>query len=308
MESKIIKSNHPQKGVNGLPNGFKDNVSAKRKKIAALTFIYIGMSVLALIFAIPVIYMLLRSFMSGGQVMKRPIEMFPSPFYFKAYVQIFVEYGYLRYLGRTVLIVVFNLVAVTLSASFVAYGFSRCKFFGKKAIFALMMGTMMLPGIVTQVPLYILFDEFHWTETILPLTMPNLFGGGAMYIFLIRQYMVGLPKEIEEAAKIDGANPFVRYAVITLPLCVPILVFILVSVFNANWSDYYQPLMYCNTKPTLALAVYNDTSSSSGRLIAANTENLKMAIGVFMSILPMVFFVVFQKQLIEGVSTSALKG
>ena len=112
------------------------------------------------------------------------------------------------------------------------------------------MGTMMLPGVVVQIPLYVLFNDFGWLDTLLPLTVPNLFGGGAIYVFLIRQYMIGIPNELEEAAKIDGANPVQRYFRIVLPLCVPVLVFIMVSVFNANWSDFYTPLLYLSKEGT----------------------------------------------------------
>ena len=208
---------------------------------------------------------------------------------------------------QTAKVVVFNLIAVPLSASFVAYGFSKYRFRGKKFFFAVMMGTMMLPGVVTQIPLYVLFNDFGWLDTLLPLTIPNLFGGGAIYVFLIRQYMIGIPKELEEAAKIDGANPLVRYFRITLPLCVPILTFIMVTVFNANWSDFYTPLLYLSKEgsETLAYAIFKDSLYT---FVTPDKANLKMAAGTFMSVFPAILFVIFQKQLIEGVSTSALKG
>lgn len=126
-------------------------------------------------------------------------------------------------------------------------------------------------------------------------------------MFLIRQYMIGIPKELEEAAKIDGANPLVRYFRITLPLCVPILTFIMVTVFNANWSDFYTPLLYLSKEgsETLAYAIFKDSLYT---FVTPDKANLKMAAGTFMSVFPAILFVIFQKQLIEGVSTSALKG
>ena len=220
------------------------NNRAKAKKITGRVLIYLLMTALAFILVFPYFFMVLRGLMTSGQVQKFPVEIFPAPFSIEAWVQLFADNNYFSYLIQTLKIIVFNLIAIPLSASFVAYGFSKYNFKGKKLIFSIMLGTMMLPGAVVQIPLYVMFNSFHWLDTLLPLTIPNLFGGGAIYVFLIRQYMIGVPYELEEAAKIDGANPIQRYFKIMLPLCVPVLVFIMVTVFNANWSDFYGPLLY----------------------------------------------------------------
>lgn len=285
----------------------KNSGSEKAKRALSLTFIYLGMSVLALLLIVPYLYMFLRAFMTSDQVCLVPIELIPRPFSFAAFIRLFTAENYFKYLLQTLKIVGFNLIAVPVSASFVAYGFAKHKFIGKNIIFACMLATMMLPGTVTQIPLYVMFAKFGWLDTILPLTIPNLFGGGAIYIFLIRQYMTGIPYELEEAAKIDGANPFVRYFKITLPLCVPSLIYIMINVFNAGWSDFYGPLIYISAegKDTLAYAVFKNALNE---FVTADKENLRMAAGLFMSVFPTILFVVFQKQLIDGVAVSALKG
>lgn len=174
-------------------------------------------------------------------------------------------------------------------------------------MFAAMLGTMMLPSAVTQLPLYIIYSKLGFLNTILPFTIPNLFGGGAVYIFLIRQFMMGIPNELENAAKIDGANAFVRYSRIVVPLCKPVLIYVMVQVFLAYWGDYYGPLVYCTsaTAPkTLALVLYNFiTDNSQGTKV-----NILMAGAVFMSVIPTILFGIFQKQLIEGVTMGSLKG
>ena len=277
------------------------------KLVISRAFIYLGMSVLAFVLVIPYLYMFLRAFMTSAQVQLIPIELIPHPFSFEAFVQLFTAQNYFTYLLQTLKIVGFNIIAIPISASFVAYGFAKYKFIGKNVIFACMLGTMMLPGTVTQIPLYVMFAKFGWLDTILPLTIPNLFGGGAIYIFLIRQYMTGVPYELEEAAKIDGANPFVRYFKINLPLCVPVLIYIIIAVFNAGWSDFYGPLIYMSAegKETLAYAIFKDSIYT---FVTPDKANLKMAAGLFMSFFPTVLFVVFQKQLIDGVAVSAIKG
>lgn len=283
------------------------NRKAKATKVVSRTLIYLLMAVLALILIFPYVFMVFRGIMTSGQVQKYPVEILPSPVSFEAWIKLFSENNYFTYLLQTLKIIVFNLIAIPLSASFVAYGFSKYNFKGKKIIFSIMLATMMLPGSVVQIPLYTMFNSFGWLDTLLPLTIPNLFGGGAIYVFLIRQYMIGVPYELEEAAKIDGANPLQRYFVIMLPLCIPALIYIMVTVFNANWSDFYGPLIYLSQegKDTLAYAIFKD---SVYRLVTPDKANLKMAAGTFMSLFPAIIFLVFQKQLIEGISTSALKG
>ena len=269
---------------------------------------YLVAAILAVILVFPFLYMLLRSVMTTEQIMVRPIQLIPKQLSLAAYADIFsVSGGYVSALLETFKIVVFNIIAVPLSGAFVAYGFARMRFPGKDIVFAIMLATMMIPGAVLQVPLYVMFTSFGWTDTILPLTIPNLFGGGAVYIFLIQQYMRGLPKELEEAAMIDGANPYVRFSVIILPLCIPALIYVIVNVFNANWGDFYGPLVYMSStkSPTLAYMVFNEAIYAD---LAATKENNRMAAGVFMSVLPVILFVVFQKQLIEGVAVSSLKG
>lgn len=285
----------------------KLNVKSKFRRITGRTLDYMLMLALAVILLFPYAFMFLRSLMLDTQVMRYPVELWPEPFDFGAYITLFTANNYFNYFLQTAKVVVFNLIAVPLSASFVAYGFSKYRFRGKKFFFAVMMGTMMLPGSSRKfLCMYFSTISAGWT-----LCSRSRFRtcseAAPIYVFLIRQYMIGIPKELEEAAKIDGANPLVRYFRITLPLCVPILTFIMVTVFNANWSDFYTPLLYLSKEgsETLAYAIFKDSLYT---FVTPDKANLKMAAGTFMSVFPAILFVIFQKQLIEGVSTSALKG
>lgn len=277
------------------------------KQILVRALIYLGMGILAFVLVFPYAYMILRSLMTGDQVAKVPVEVIPAPVSLEAWDTLFVGNNYLSYTLRTLLITGFNLIAVPFSASLAAYAFTKIKFKGKGVCFGIMMSTMLLPGVITQIPLYVLFSRLGWLDTILPLTIPNLFGGGAIYIFLIRQYMLGIPYELEEAARLDGANTFCRFFRITLPLCMPVLVFVMVTVFNSCWGDFYGPLLYMSKigKETLAYAIFKDAIYT---YVTPDKANLKMAAGTFMSVPPLILFTIFQKQLIEGISTSALKG
>ncbi len=298
---------------------------ARRKAIALNSIQYLLMTVLAVILLVPYVYMINRSLMTAENA-KYSFDFFTKDWQFSNFVTLFydttVESGstnpraYLDGLKYTMIIIGFNLIAVPFSASLIAYSFAKLKWKGRNTMFFLMLGTMMLPAAVTQLPLYVMYSKsgifgnggFNWLDTIYPFTIPNLFGGGAVYIFLMRQYMLGIPKDFDDAAKIDGANTFQRYFFITLPLCQPVILYVMSQVFINYWGDYYGPMVYCDGGElrTLAQVVYYSTNSTDR--VGSIKDNIVMAGAVFMSIIPTIIFAIFQKQLIEGVAMSGIKG
>lgn len=307
--------------VDGVTIPLNENNKATDKtsfKIGSYTL----MIAIGIILVIPYFYMVMKSFMSAEEVVSPVFKFFPSVFKYENYLLFLgiieetsdglnlaagVDINFVSSVWNTMKVAIFNLIAVPLSATFVAFGFARCEFIGKNALFAFMLSTMMLPGVVTQIPLYQFYTAIGWTNTLHPMTIPNITGGGAMYIFLARSFISSLPREIDNAAKIDGAGPIRRYFNITLPLCKPIIIYIMVGVFNSAWGDYYGPLIWAvdDAFPaTLAYAVFNSFEYTGANQLAG----VRMAVGVIMSIVPTVLFFVFQKQLIEGVAMDGLKG
>lgn len=266
------------------------------------------MIAIGIVLVFPYFYMVMKSLMSESEVISPNPPLFPEIPIWSNYIRLFSESGYGRALLNSLIVVVFNCIAVPLSASLIAFSFAKCKWKGRNIMFALMMFTTMLPAVATQIPLYVMYSEMGWIDTLYPLTIPNLFGGGASYIFLLRQYMMGIPNDMSDAAKVDGASPFRIYWNVILPNCKPILLYIAVTVFITNWGDYYGPLVYMtsdNAPYTLAYLIYkNCTEGDSAAQLAA----VRMAGGVFMTIFPAIVFALFQKQLTEGVLTSGLKG
>ncbi len=191
---------------------------------------------------------------------------------------------------------------------FVAFGSARCKFLGKKFLFAFMLSTMMLPAVITQIPLYVLYSEIGWLNTLLPLTIPNLTGGGALYIFLARSFIQSLPADIDSAAKIDGAGALRRFFRIALPLCKPIIIYIIINVFTSAWGDYYGPLVWRIDESFPTTVAYKVFYLLQNSAVANDSVHIRMAAGVIMSVVPAALFFVFQKQLIEGVAMDGLKG
>ena len=282
-------------------------VRARRKRIAVSTVLYTIMVILAIILIFPYLFMFSKSLMTGEEVIDPQIKMLPAIPQFRNYLDLFQQSGYLKATMNTCTVIGFNLIAVPLSASLVAYSFAKLNWWGKKFMFAFMLSTMMLPAVVTQLPLYVIYARIHWIDTLYPFTIPNLFGGGAIYIFLLRQFMMGIPKDLSNAARIDGASQFRIYWNIIFPLCKPVLIYVMINVFISYWGDYYGPLIYMHKSDaprTLAYVLFLDSTEKDSSLFKSN---MRMAGGVFMSAIPVILFAIFQNQLIDGIIMTGVK-
>lgn len=280
---------------------------ARTKKIISSTVLYAIMTVLAIILIFPYLFMVSKSLMTSEEVVNPQIVLIPSVPQFINYINLFTESGYLKATMHTCVIILFNLIAVPVSASLVAYSFAKLRWWGRSFMFAFMLSTMMLPAVVTQLPLYVIYSRIGWIDTLYPFTIPNMFGGGAIYIFLLRQFMMGIPKDMSNAARIDGASQFRIYWNIILPLCKPVLIYVMINVFISYWGDYYGPLIYMHSSDaprTLAYVLFLDSTEKDASLFKAN---MRMAGGVFMSLIPVILFAIFQNQLIDGIIMTGVK-
>lgn len=233
-------------------------------------------------------------------------KLFPTAFSFSAYAKA-IDVKYLWWLKNTLLIGIINMVGITLSSSLCAYGFAKLKFKGREVCFSVVIATLMLPAICMQIPLYKLYYGLGWTNTWLPLIVPGFCGGGALNIFLMRQYMRGIPDSVCEAAKVDGANKFFIYAVIVMPMCLPIAGYVMLMSFLGCWNDFMTPLLYINQESlyNLSLGLYYRYVNNAGSIPPAN---IQMAAATVMLIPCMILFFFFQKILINGVTVGAVKG
>jgi len=287
----------------------KINTYAKARKIVFEVIKYLILSLIGVYLCFPFVIMVSRSFMPNKAIAEGGIFAKFSEITLSNYKVLFAENNYFKYAWNTIKIILFNIIAVPLSASICAYSFSRINWKCKNFIFACVMSTMMIPGAVTQVPIYKLFNDLGWVPSLWPMMIPAAFGGGALNIFLLRQFMRNVSKEIDEAATVDGANLFQRYFFMMLPLCGPIIIYVMVGTFASAWSDFYGPLVYLggysnNQKYfTLAVAIYKDSFNDT-----LNKSSLKMAAGTFMSILPALLFIIYQRKLVDGIMIGAVKG
>lgn len=285
-----------------LKNSEKAPRDARGYRIFIKVIQYLILTIIAVFLAFPFFLLISRSFMTEIDI--NAARIIPTRFTFDNYKTIFQKNNYMLYTWNTIKVVGCNMILVPLSASLCAYSFSRLQWKGREFVFSCVLATIMIPGTVLQIPLYVMFYDFQWLGTLKPLIIPAAFGGGAINIFLLRQFMRTIPKEIDEAAIIDGANAFKRYLLL-LPLCSPILIYIVVGTFAGGWSDFFGPLVYLTKRETYTLAViiYQDSLASD-----LSGANLKMAAGAFMSLFPAILFVLYQRKLIDGIMVGAVKG
>lgn len=210
-----------------------------------------------------------------------------------------------RFLLNSVLVTVLSVLGVLVSSSVTAFAFARLEFTGKKVLFAFMLATVMLPHHVTLVPQYILFNHFGWINTYVPLVAPSWLAVNSFFVFLIVQFIRGIPRELDEAAMLDGCGPLRLFLQIILPLTAPALVTTAILAFVWSWDEFLGPLIYLQdpqkfTVP-LGLRMFLDATASSnwGGMFAMSV----------LALLPLfVVFLLFQRRIVEGVATSGLKG
>ena len=263
----------------------------------------------AILMLIPIAWMLLTCFKKESQLYKFPIEWWPQPWVWSNFARLFgadpkVIVPFDRFLVNTIIITFVCLIEQVLAASLVAYGFARLRFPGRDVLFVILLGTMMLPSQVTLIPRYILFNELGWVDTWLPLLVPPLFGGGAYFVFLLRQFFMTIPLEMEDAARIDGCSTLQSYWRILLPLSIPVLTVIAVFSFIGHWNDFFGPLIYLNSMEKLTLAVgLNMLRGQYG-----TDWTLLMPATMMMALPCIILFIVFQQYFIQGIVMTGIKG
>ena len=276
----------------------------KRKKLIKKIILSVVGFIFSIIVSVPFLYMLFASI----QPSKYDIingYFFPRALDFKNYIEAIDYIDFFSLLSNTITIVVFNLVFSIFSTVLVAYGFARFKGKNRKLLFYIMLSTMMLPWVVTLVPSYVIFDKLGWTNSFLPLIIPAL-GSNAYFVFMLRQFMITIPKELDEAAKIDGASSFRILISIIVPNIKPALATMLIMQFISLWSDYIGPSLYLNSPSlhTLAVGLQYFKPSSGGSI----PWDLVMASCVMFSLPMIIIMTTCQNAYTRGIVSSGVKG
>jgi ABC-type glycerol-3-phosphate transport system permease component len=223
--------------------------------------------------------------------------------HFENFSRVFQSVPLLKYLRNTVTITVFSIVGTLMASSLCAYAFAFCRVPYRNYLFYGVLATVMLPGVVTMIPTFILFRELGWIDTFKPLIVPAFFGS-AFAIFLFRQFFLGLPLSVIEAARMDGATALQTYWLIVMPMSRPVCVTVALFSFVGHWNDFMGPLIYLNSEPKWTLQL--GLNSFRGEIV--DQTNLLMACAVLILIPVIIAFFSLQRYFIRGANLSGLKG
>jgi ABC-type glycerol-3-phosphate transport system permease component len=286
--------------MNGLSHG------TAPARLLRLGLLYAVLVALGALFSTPVGWMLSSSLHTLPEVFAQPYQWLPDPPQWQNYVRAVTILPVPRFLWNTIVITAPVMVATALSSALVAYGFARFRFPGRDMLFSLCLATMMLPGQVTMIPLYIVFAQLGWVDTYLPLIVPALFGS-PFYIFLLRQFFLTIPCDSEEAALIDGASRLRIWWSIILPQARPALATVLVFTFIGTWNDFFGPLLYVNSpeKATLTLGLNLMKTQVLGSGVVE--WNVLMAASLLVLLPNVILFFLAQQHFIKGISMGAVK-
>ncbi len=255
---------------------------------------------LSLLFAIPFLWSLSTALKSPEEVFAYPPKWIPDPAHWDNFSKAWTSQPFDLWVFNTLFVTLACTIGGVLSASLVAYGFARFRFKGKNALFIVMLGTMMLPSQVTMIPVFMIWRELRAIDTYWPLTAPAFLGGGAFFIFLLRQFYMTVPKELDEAAKIDGAGYLRIWWSVLMPLSKPALATVCVFSFIQHWDDFMTPLIYLNTPEhytvSIGLRLFQDAYGTSMELL--------MAAALIHAIPMIAIFFMAQKFFVKGVATT----
>lgn len=269
-----------------------------------LVFKYIALSIITFIVLLPFYWMFSTSFKDFQQALTFPPQWIPNPLRWENYIDLFVKQPFHLYLFNSVYIAVLVTIGTCIFASMAGYAFAKLNFPLKNFFFLLLLSSLMIPTEITTIPLFMWMSNLGLVDSHFPLIVPTILGGGGVFgVFLLRQFYITIPNDLDEAAKIDGCSPWKIYWSIMLKLATPAIATLSILAFLGSWNEFFEPLVYLNSSQlfTIPLAL-SFFASESG------TEwNLVMAAAVVATLPLLIVFFAAQKQFIEGIAMSGIK-
>lgn len=277
----------------------------RRQRARLLAVLRYALLVLgSVIFILPLLWMVSTSLRPTGEVLGSGLDLIPQNPQWSNYAKTMELFPFWQYALNSLFITTVATFGTVLSSSLVAYGFARCRFRGRRVLFAVLLGTMMLPPIVVLIPTFVLFSWLGWVNTFLPLTVPAFFAGSAFNVFLLRQFYASLPYEYDEAATIDGASKLRIWWSVILPMSKAPLAVVTVLSIVLYWNDFLGPLIYLRSSELLTLAVGLQYFQGQEQV----QWNYLMCGATLMSIPLLALFFAAQRYFIEGARVSGLAG
>jgi multiple sugar transport system permease protein len=275
------------------------------KNTAVRWLLYALLSALTLVFIYPFVWLVSASFKPRGEVFDN--KLIPETFTFENYLTVWQEAPLALWLFNTLLVTVLATVTVTISSAMVAWGFSYFRFKGRNVLFGVVLATMMLPGAVTMIPVFLIWDALGQVGNLTPLWAGNLFGS-AFYIFLLRQFFLGLPRDLFDAARMDGANQWQIFTRIALPLTKPALIVTALFEFQAAWTDLMRPLIYLRDASTFTVPRGLKSLLDQFGFGGEWHWEIVVTASVITTVPMIVLFFLGQKHFVEGIATTGNKG
>jgi ABC-type glycerol-3-phosphate transport system permease component len=284
-----------------------DSQARRRQRTIGKVAAYVLLSVVSVSFAFPLYWTVSSSLQTWQELRSFTPHLLPASPQWSNYVDLFTTVPFARWLGNSFLIVAITIPGTILTATMTAYAFARFNFVGKNVWFVLMLGTMMIPATVTLIPQYLLFFKLKLINTFVPLTIGSWLGGSAFMVFLLRQFLLSIPRDLDEAATIDGAGPFRILWMVLVPLMKPALTTVAILQFLNDWNDFFGPFIYLNRIELFTAAVglrffqYLPLETMDPR------DHLLMASAAVMTVPVLALFALAQRYFISGVVLSGLK-
>lgn len=277
-------------------------------RLVQRTALYAVLVLLGLMFMLPFYWTISTSLKSPDEINVFPPAWLPAIPQWSNYVEVWQVVPYGHFVLNSATVAILGVIGQVGTATIVAYGFARFRFPGRDLLFILTLGTLILPAEVILVPTFLLFKYLGWLNTLAPLIVPYYFGGGAFFIFLLRQFFLSLPRDFDEAAKIDGAGPLRILWSVLVPLSRPALATAAILSFLARWNEFLQPVIYLNSPDRLTLAVGISYFELQGSLGGKPVTQLLMAAALMMALPCIVLFFAGQRYFVQGVTLSGIKG
>ena len=275
---------------------------------ARTAVLYVTLTILAIMFMLPFYWTIITSLKSPDEINVFPPAWLPAVPQWSNSIEVWQVVPYGHFVLNSVTVAVLGVIGQVGTATIVAYGFARFRFPGRDFLFLLTLGTLILPAEVLLIPTFLLFKYLGWLNTLAPLIVPYYFGGGAFFIFLLRQFFLSLPRDFDEAAKIDGAGPLKILWSVLVPLAKPALATAAILSFLARWNEFLQPVIYLNSPERLTLAVGISYFKLEGSVGGKPLTQLLMAAALMMALPCIVLFFVGQRYFVQGVTLSGIKG
>ncbi|MCM0647306.1 carbohydrate ABC transporter permease [Clostridium swellfunianum] len=288
-----------------------ENKSIKKSKVKLFkvngknVLLHLVLIAIGILFFFPFLWMLSTALKTPQELIVMPPKLLPETPQWSNFIDAVTTIPFMLYLKNSLVVAILTILGALFSSTITAYSFAKLKWPGREIWFTLMLATMMIPMQVILIPMFIMYSKFGWLDSYLPLVLPAYFGGGqAFYIFLLRQFFRGVPNELTESAVVDGANHFLIFRKIMLPLSKPAVLTVGLFTFMSVWNDFFGPLIFISSpeKSTLALGLRAFQSQFGGQY------NLMLAASIIVMTPTIIIFLLAQKQFIEGIKFSGIKG